>query len=53
MVLQGKGQAPGAAAKKAGGYGSRMLEGLEKQGKPVDERMKENGRLDGQHGVCR
>lgn len=32
--------ANGPTVKKTGGYGSRMLENLEKQGKPVDERMK-------------
>lgn len=29
------------AVKKTGGYGSRMVESLEKQGKPVDARMRQ------------
>ena len=44
MDVQGKvlanGPAGQQAVKKTGGYGSRMVENLEKQGKPVDERMR-------------
>ncbi|KAK9845150.1 hypothetical protein WJX84_012056 [Apatococcus fuscideae] len=44
IASQGKVLANGPAGqqvvKKTGGYGSRMLENLEKQGKPVDERMR-------------